>query len=108
MTEATCLARCCECFHLPLDILQVLSKHPECIQDGQYIRDMLVWVSPDYAQIMHRSWGFRNWTPEEGEFYLTCKHWDPKTRLCTDYENRPQMCRDTGVIKPCPFGCGCG
>ncbi len=76
--------------------------------DGEYIRDMLIWVGPDYARDCHREWGFTEWEPDPNEFYLSCKHWNFKTRLCMDYENRPKMCRDTGVIKPCAFGCGCG
>jgi Fe-S-cluster containining protein len=27
-------------------------------------------------------------------FYFRCRHFDRETRRCTDYENRPAMCRD--------------
>lgn len=27
-------------------------------------------------------------------FYFRCRHFDPDTRRCTDYDNRPAMCRD--------------
>jgi Fe-S-cluster containining protein len=27
-------------------------------------------------------------------FYYTCDRYDPEARQCTDYENRPDMCRD--------------
>lgn len=26
-------------------------------------------------------------------YFYTCTKWDPETRLCTDYENRPPPCR---------------
>ena len=101
-----CKARCCEAFHINLHTLQVLAKEPEKVKDGPYIKDMLIWLSYDEATKRHRTWkGFEHWVPEEGEFYFTCKHWDPETRLCMDYENRPEMCKNTGVIKPCSFRC---
>jgi Fe-S-cluster containining protein len=76
--------------------------------DGEYIKDMLIPVSYHDATRLHRLWGFVNWVPDEGEKYFTCKHWDPETRLCTDYENRPGMCRRYGTTKACRHGCGCG
>jgi len=42
---------------------------------------------------------------ESPQFY-TCKVWDKKTKLCTEYEQRPIICRNHGVKMACAFS-GC-
>lgn len=34
---------------------------------------------------------------------FSCKHFDTRTGNCTQYERRPSMCRDFGVLAPCGF-----
>lgn len=82
-----------------------LELEPENVPDGPFIKDMLVELDPSVAREKHRGWGFVGWEPDEGERYFTCKHWDPSTRLCTVYEERPKMCRDH-PCGACKFGCG--
>jgi Fe-S-cluster containining protein len=41
----------------------------------------------------------------------TCKHWDKTTRLCTVYDQRPNLCRAYPNNKPCEWelqGCTVG
>lgn len=101
----TCLAYCCEAFRIPVDALGWLWDEPENVRDGHFLRDMLIELTPEEATDRHRSMGLHGWIPDEGEHYFTCKHWDETTRLCTVYEQRPQMCRDhPGAY--CKHGCG--
>ena len=37
------------------------------------------------------------------EHHYTCKHFDSETNNCTDYENRPEMCRNYPYGDPCGF-----
>ncbi len=37
----------------------------------------------------------------------TCRHWDEETRLCTVYEDRPQMCREYPYAGRCQHDCNC-
>lgn len=106
---AECLARCCECFRIKRDDLKALREDPESVRDGPYIAAMLRPITPQKAQKFHRAWGFVGWKPEPGDSFFKCKHFDPHTRLCRAYEDRPGMCRDYGTAKaPCKHGCGCG
>lgn len=39
-------------------------------------------------------------------FMYQCSNYDTDTKKCTDYENRPKMCRKYGVENPCSYdGC---
>ena len=44
---------------------------------------------------------------QEGEenksLYFTCKKYDPETKSCTDYENRPNMCRNYPSGNRCEY-----
>lgn len=36
----------------------------------------------------------------------TCRHWSKETKLCTNYENRPELCKHHGVGNDCKYiGC---
>jgi Fe-S-cluster containining protein len=37
----------------------------------------------------------------------TCRHWDPQTKLCTVYDERPAMCRDYPYDGRCNADCAC-
>lgn len=98
----TCGGECCAVFWLPKD--KDWSAHPE----GAYIADMIIPLT--------RRQALRRWrkfvspdkplpkTSAERTTY-TCRHWDEKTRLCGDYENRPALCRDYPYGQPCSHGC---
>jgi Fe-S-cluster containining protein len=45
--------------------------------------------------------------PDPDRDYFACRHWDEETRLCGNYENRPEMCRAFPYGKPCEHGCDC-
>jgi Fe-S-cluster containining protein len=52
---------------------------------------------------------FKNFV-KEGDEYLkhtfTCKHFDTKKRVCTNYNNRPNMCKSFPNDRPCKYdGC---
>jgi Fe-S-cluster containining protein len=34
------------------------------------------------------------WIEYSSQALYTCRHWDTETRLCTQYENRPALCRN--------------
>jgi Fe-S-cluster containining protein len=44
-----------------------------------------------------------NERPKNG--YYTCRAWDEDTRLCTIYEDRPNMCRGYPYGNACSHGC---
>jgi len=92
---------------LDLKTLHILKDKPGMLADGPYVKDMLIWITPEEARDRHRKfgWFFRNWEPVPGEFYFTCKHFDRETRLCKAYDKRPKMCRDYPEGK-CKHGCG--
>jgi Fe-S-cluster containining protein len=68
------------------------------IRDGEYVLDMIVPL-PE-GSIVDTTDG-----PEGGQRY-TCRHWDPVTGNCTQYDQRPAMCRDYPYRGNCGFmGC---
>jgi Fe-S-cluster containining protein len=62
--------------------------------DHEQARDRIVAVTGDEG-------GHVN--PERE--YFRCVHWDETTRLCTNYEDRPEMCRAFPYGKQCEYGC---
>ena len=99
----TCHGGCCARFDVAvgnkwvtLPELRARLEAGERVQDGEYIAAMLIPLE--------------DWDPEGDEPpKFTCLHWDPGTGLCTEYEARPQMCRDYGTeAKRCVHGCGGG
>lgn len=53
-------------------------------------------VTGNYAQVVH------NENPPE---FYKCRLWDEETRLCTQYEDRPRMCRTYPYGRGCHHGC---
>lgn len=107
--QGVCPGFCCAAFHIARDVADDLFADPESYRDGLFLVEMLIPLEPEEAQRRHRElMRLHGWIPDEGEPYFTCRHWDPETRLCTIYEQRPQMCRDYGVATPCCHGCGMG
>jgi Fe-S-cluster containining protein len=110
--DCECDGRCCALFYFP--------KTPAEIEaaietdgayngnDGRMIAQMLVPLSRE--QIEERMERFdipASMVTGDHSNMFTCKHWDEETKLCTVYENRPEMCAAYPYEKK--NGCGyCG
>jgi Fe-S-cluster containining protein len=81
----------------------------DAVRDGEVIADMVIPLSVAQAnERLERFGSDREYLPRwEGHVY-TCRHFDDRTRLCTIYEERPEMCRDYpyGRNGGCEYGCG--
>lgn len=97
-------------------------------EELQFIHDMVILIEEtDFdaqtntkIQISQDGWRWNkseirlNYSVEEDEYEnlisvkaltYTCKHYDKETTLCTQYENRPPVCRNFGAC--CEYkGCG--
>lgn len=107
-----CSGQCCEVFFLPWKP-DALQANQDRIEDGTKVAAMVVPLAETIKELPRR---LRRMLPamyhsdpakiiEKGYFY-TCKHLDPETKLCRDYENRPTMCRDFPYGSECTY-CGC-
>lgn len=78
-------------------------------EDGLDLLAMLVPISYEEAcERWDRLTGAEGRRPDEpAEHYFRCVHWDETTRLCTNYENRPGMCRWFPYGRQCEYGCDC-
>lgn len=111
-TEGVCLGFCCEAFPILLTMDErqrmidwIAAGHPpegwkrddgevchstyrDARVSPEFIRDMLIpldrYVLDGTRRQMH-----------------SCKHWDPNSRLCTIYEDRPSLCRTYPNYGPC-------
>jgi Fe-S-cluster containining protein len=106
MSERTCPGHCCVAFYLTASH-DALDEIREGMRDGEQIADMVVPLSLAEAnERLERFGSGRQYEPEsEGHLY-TCRHFDDATRLCTIYDDRPEMCRDYPYATGCEFGCG--
>lgn len=90
---AGCTGACCEKFWLPYtkEGFQQLADGGKTLngsrQEAQKIADMIIPL------------GFE--LNDKGRLAYTCKWWDKGTRLCTNYQDRPNVCRDHPVLEPC-------
>ena len=78
-------------------------------RDGERIAEMVVPLSVADANARLDRFGAERMYHADCEAHLyTCRNFDDATRLCTIYDERPEMCRvypascDTG----CEYGCG--
>jgi Fe-S-cluster containining protein len=98
-----CSGACCAVFPLSLTYDRLRDRWP-WITDGDFILDMLVPL--DLVAAAERSIEFDGQlTLTPGREYFTCRHWDPDTRLCTVYDQRPDMCRRYPYRNGCDHGC---
>lgn len=78
-------------------------------QERTYIDDMLYPISEREVQRrFRRYYGATGGVTGGGEQAYACRHWNPKTKLCKAYEQRPNMCRgypSYGGSSACPY-CG--
>lgn len=116
MTCVSCRGDCCAVFTF-LDV-----DHPRFprIRDAEFLADMLIplslieaaermdrlGVEPHWSDSSAFDWDGRSLSQPERRL-MTCRHWDETTRLCTAYENRPEMCRDYPYDDAaCDYQCG--
>ena len=92
MMADRCTGRCCKSFIIrssPEEIRQRAEEtsDPRWKAEFTKIADMIIHLG----------------TEDSYHHRYTCKHFDAKTHNCTDYEHRPEMCRDFPYGDPCPF-----
>lgn len=102
----SCTGHCCVAFTMSRSLDELGNA-----VDGETLRSMLEPITQEEAvERMNRLYPSEGgWAMPDEQLYR-CVRWDEETRLCTDYEHRPEMCRsypayDTG--RECPYGCGC-
>jgi Fe-S-cluster containining protein len=114
-----CTGKCCSVFNYTVtpDELRKRSEGREgyWADQDRFLADMLVELTPEEAVERSVRFGVQDPTPEidlvkwatdYGPLY-TCRHWDEETRLCTVYEDRPDMCRDYPYNRACQHDCDC-
>lgn len=105
----SCAGRCCAVFALPTDAIPRLEAGANG-DDGPFILDMIVPLTPTKARSRLKRLGYDDdpdVTKPAGKRWFTCRHWDEETRLCDEYNQRPEMCRDFPYGLDCPHGCSC-
>lgn len=105
-----CNGDCCAVFFLPYTISEMRRRAPT-LRDGQQIAEMVIPLTPKEArerreQLAPGSIALPIRWRDRGH-HFTCRHWDPETRLCGIYEDRPTMCRTFPDGDPCEHGCDC-
>lgn len=86
-----CTGHCCSRFPLHTDSdgkfthATFAARDPATIIDGEFVADMVIPVLGPQPEGVPDQW--------------TCKHYDGHD--CTAYEQRPEMCRNHGVIWQC-------
>ncbi len=97
-----CTGHCCKNFPLPASLEEIRRRRNKevCppgelwIEDGDKLASMLVPLHEGTYPDGSPAW------------FFTCKHHDPVSGDCMDYENRPRMCSDYPYGQPCKFyGC---
>lgn len=100
----SCTGDCCVAF--PIGRSRADLWIDQNIEDGLDILAMLVPLTIQEARERRERFGLPAPTDETRE-YFRCVHWDDGTRLCTNYDARPSMCRWYPYGRECEFGCGC-
>jgi Fe-S-cluster containining protein len=104
----TCPGHCCVAFYLPTPHDRVEDMR-EGMRDGEVISEMVIPLSVSEAnERLERFGSDREYAPDAEGYVYTCRHFDDETRLCTIYEQRPEMCRDYpyGHNGGCEYECG--
>ena len=113
--ERTCDGRCCAAFPLswevagPDGIASWYDPDGDPLVERHFIADMLVplnlpeaitrWTELELGPIP-------KWIEHSPQNLYTCRHWDTDTRLCTQYDNRPWLCRAYPYTQDCQHeGC---
>lgn len=97
----SCTGSCCVAFPIrPLSRAPFADLAPltqlwvnQYIEDGLDLLAMLVPLTHEEAVERRARFGADQVLVDPDTTYFRCVHWDETTRLCTNYENRPGMCR---------------
>lgn len=68
--------------------------------------EMLIPLTYEEATERAARFGVGNIDKMKDAPLYTCKNWDEETRLCTVYDERPDMCRYYPYGRECDHGCG--
>lgn len=107
-----CQGDCCVAFKVPFTLQELTEGNVEDndVEEAMVMAEMLDPITVEEANWRQEELVKGNPTEfteaDEGHLFM-CKKWDEETRLCTDYENRPDMCRDFPYGKSCRYGCSC-
>lgn len=101
----SCAGDCCVAFPISAPLSKLWVKQD--VEDGLDILAMLVPLTLDEARDRRARFGVDQPVSERNGPYYRCVHWDEDTRLCTNYEGRPGMCRYYPYDEPCEHGCAC-
>lgn len=107
-----CQGDCCVAFKVPFTLQELAEGNVEDndVEEAMVMAEMLEPLTVDEANQRQKSLVVgnpTNFTDADEDRLFMCKKWDEETRLCTDYENRPDMCRDFPYGKSCRYGCSC-
>lgn len=97
----SCLGRCCEQFHL--------SGYNEEIRQSDLLSEAWGGEKHTVAVMLRPLFEvhYYNKGRASSEQFYTCRHFDKVSRLCTNYENRPDMCRRYPDYGKCHHCIGC-
>lgn len=94
----TCSGHCCEQFWLPYS--------PEKIHEMAKDNNIVMNENPKEMELISEMIILLK-EPDDGLQYMyTCKHFNKQTRLCMNYDNRPNVCRNHPSGQPC-YSDGC-
>lgn len=123
MFSKRCTGHCCKSFILPWISPDTFERERLKYKDNEDISkifDMVIYLGndpnqlPEIAKKIIPIDNLKNYNPDayKKSHYYTCKWHDTLTGNCTNYENRPNMCRifpdiaDTNLNGSCEFN-GC-
>jgi Fe-S-cluster containining protein len=86
-----CSGACCAAFPLSSPLADLVSGL-RIVEDGEQIAAMCRVIEIGEAEARLAAAG-SGCTVDPERQYHACKHWDPATKLCGIYEQRPDMCR---------------
>ena len=95
-----CCGKCCERFTLPYSLTAIkrksrLGRNPEFAKSAKILIPLGRSKTDSNG---HKQLELSNW--------FTCKNFDVRSRLCLDYENRPNFCKEYGENGRCNYeGC---
>ena len=99
MTVCNDCGKCCNPVMLPVSKIEVMTDYLMDPDDRRWILEDLTPISRREAREL-APYHFGHTTPmvdAAGELafmsFYRCRHYDPESRRCTDYENRPGICR---------------
>lgn len=115
MPERTCSGACCAVFPYTSGLPEIHRRADAGCGQSRKLVDMLIELAPGEAVERAEKYGV-DFSPyhDDGnagvaaeQSLYTCSWWDEETRLCTNYDERPTMCRDYPYAGKCTANCEC-